>query len=100
MRLKHIRFHLQIAEGGRCKLLREAIEREQDMMFTWLADRVALIRPLPPGFHLRLAEAVASTDALRADQAAREHIGYAATQLVDVIDLPPTERWRRKRNGG
>ena len=99
VRLKHIRFHLRIAEGARCKLLQDAIEREQDLMFTWLSDRVAQVRPLPKRYHADLAEAVASTDPMRADQAARDHIRYAAGQLVDVIDLPLSERWRRKRSG-
>lgn len=97
VRLKHVKFHLKIAEGGRCELLRSAIEREQDLMYNWLSDRVAQIHPLPAGYHGKLAEAVASDDILRADEAAREHIRYAMTQLIDVIELPPSERWRRKR---
>jgi DNA-binding GntR family transcriptional regulator len=99
VRLKHVRFHLRIAEGGRCTLLQNAIEREQDLLFNWLSDRAAQIRPLPKHYHGVLAEAVASEDLMRADEAAREHIRYAAAQLVDIIDLPSTERWRRKRNG-
>ncbi len=98
VRLKHVKFHLKIAEGGRCELLRSAIEREQDLMYNWLSDRVAQIRPLPAGYHGKLAEAVASDDILRADEAAREHIRYAMAQLIDVIELPPSERWRRKRS--
>ena len=97
VRLKHIKFHLKIAEGGRCGLLQDAIEREQDMMFMWLSDRVAQMRPLPHGFHSVLAVAVASRDEGRADQAARDHIRYAAGQLVNVMDKPQSERWRRKR---
>lgn len=100
VRLKHVRFHLRIAEGGRCELLRSAIEREQDLMYNWLSDRVAQIRPLPPGYHGKLAVAVASEDVIRADEAAREHIRYAMMQLIDVIELPPSERWRRKRSTG
>ncbi len=99
VRLKHVRFHIRIAEGGRCTLLQSAIEREQDMLYNWLSDRVAQLRPLPAGYHSTLAVAVASDDIMRADGAARDHIRYAAAQLVDVIDLPSTERWRRKRNG-
>lgn len=98
VRLKHVKFHLKIAEGARCELLRSAIEREQDLMYNWLSDRVAQIRPLPAGYHGKLAEAVASDDILRADEAAREHIRYAMAQLIDVIELPPSERWRRKRS--
>jgi len=97
VRLKHVRFHLRIAEGGRCGLLQQAIEREQDMLYNWLSDRVAQIRPLPPHYHGMLAEAVTSNDPIRADAAAREHIRYAEAQLIEVIDLPSTERWRRKR---
>jgi DNA-binding GntR family transcriptional regulator len=93
-----VKFHLKIAEGARCELLRSAIEREQDLMYNWLSDRVAQIRPLPAGYHGKLAEAVASDDILRADEAAREHIRYAMAQLIDVIELPPSERWRRKRS--
>ena len=99
VRLKHVRLHLRIAEGGRCGLLRAAIEHEHEMMYTLLADRAAQIQPLPPGYHASLAEAVASTDMMRADKAAREHIRYAQANLVDNIELPSTDRWRRKRNG-
>lgn len=99
VRLKHVRFHLKIAEGGRCGLLRAAIEREHEMMYTLLADRAAQIKPLPAGYHRSLAEAVASDDAMRADEASREHIRYAQSNLVDAIELPTSDRWRRKRNG-
>ncbi|BDC49759.1 GntR family transcriptional regulator [Bryobacterales bacterium F-183] len=97
VRLKHVRFHLRIAEGGQCSILQAAIEREQDMLYNWLSDRVAQIRPLPPRFHSVLAEAVSGNDALAADEAARQHIRYAQTQLVEVIELPSSDRWRRNK---
>lgn len=99
VRLKHVRLHLRIAEGGRCGLLHTAIDREHDMLYTLLADRAAQLRPLPARYHASLCEAVASHDSMRADEAARDHIRYAQSNLVDAIALPATERWRRKRNG-
>jgi DNA-binding GntR family transcriptional regulator len=94
VRRYHVRFHLRIAEIGGCPLLRQAIEREQDLLFSWLSDTAAQVHPLPPRYHSELAEALCSGDPLRADAAIRAHIRYALDELLKLVCTPNGGRWR------
>lgn len=94
VRLQHVKFHLRVAEIGGCALLRHAIEREQDLLFSWLSDSAAQAHPLPPNYHSELAEALCSGDPLRADTAIRAHIRYALSELLKLAYQPNLTRWR------
>jgi DNA-binding GntR family transcriptional regulator len=94
VRRYHVRFHLRIAEIGDSPLLRQAIEREQDLLFSWLSDTAAQVHPLPPRYHSKLAEELCSGDPLRADAAIRAHIRYALEELLKLAFTPNGARWR------
>jgi DNA-binding GntR family transcriptional regulator len=94
VRQHHVRFHLRIAEIGGSPLLRQAIEREQDLLFCWLSDTAAQVHPLPARYHSELAEALCSGDVARADEAIRQHIRYALDELMKLSDEPNGGRWR------
>lgn len=96
VRRYHVRFHLRIAEIGGSPLLRQAIEREQDLLFSWLSDTAAQVHPLPPRYHSGLAEELCSGDPLRADSAIRAHIRYALEELLKLAFPPNGGRWRMK----
>lgn len=94
VRRLHVRFHLRIAEIGGSPLLRQAIEREQDLLFSWLSDTAAQVHPLPPDYHSVLAAELCSGDILRADSAIRLHIRYALEELLKLAFTPNGNRWR------
>lgn len=90
----HVRFHLRIAEIAGSPLLRQAIEREQDLLFSWLSDTAAQVHPLPARYHSELADALCSGDVGRADDAIRLHIRYALDELLKFSGEPNGTRWR------
>ncbi|MBI4893237.1 MAG: GntR family transcriptional regulator [Acidobacteria bacterium] len=90
----HVNFHLRIAEIAGSPLLRFAIEREQDLLFSWLSDTAAQIHPLPPHYHSELAESLCSGELNRADEAIRHHIRYALEELLKFAEEPNGSRWR------
>src|SRR5450432_380606 len=50
----HMKLHLRIAECARCPALRDAIEKEQVLIFNWLFDTAVKRRALGSNFHARL----------------------------------------------
>lgn len=78
----HMGFHLRIAECARCPALRDAIEKEQVLIFYWLYDTVVERRDLSSDYHARLADALASGTPAEADAAMRKHIRRG---LADVL---------------
>jgi len=95
----HMKFHLCIAEIGKNALLRDAIEREQVLVFNWLFDTAAQRRSLPPGFHSALAEALTGDSVEAADQAMREHIRYGRQQVLEALQLLSCDNgWRMPRS--
>lgn len=94
----HMKFHLRIAEIGGNMLLRDAIEREQVLVFNWLFDTAAQQRNLPPHFHSQLAAALAGRSVDAADQAMRAHIRYGREQVMEAIgSLTDGSQWRVRR---
>lgn len=93
----HMNFHLRIAESAGCGLLRAAIEREQVLIFNWLFDTAAQRRSLPANFHTLLAAALASGDLEEADAAMRRHIRFGLESVVESIQAPNSNEWRRSR---
>jgi DNA-binding GntR family transcriptional regulator len=96
----HMKFHLRIAEGAGCGLLREAIEREQVLIFNWLFDTAAQRRTLPPNFHANLALALTGGDVVRADAAMREHIRLGMEQVLEALAPKAAPNGWRLRRGG
>lgn len=94
VRIFHVKFHLRVAEIGGCRLLCQAIEREQDLLFSWLSDTAAQVHPLPDRYHSELAEALCSGDPIKADEAIRHHIRYALDELLQLAYKPNGTRWR------
>ena len=95
----HFELHTRIAEYARCSELKEAIETNQVLVYNWLFDIAAQRRRLPPGFHLRLLQAVTGSDPLLADGAMRAHVQYGVSETLQQI-LPQTSNdWRLRRSG-
>ncbi len=97
----HLKFHLRVAEIAGNGLLRDAIEREQVLVFNWLFDTAAHQRSLPPDFHSELAAALAGHSIEAADHAMRMHIRYGMDHILDALGpLGESNGWRvpRKTN--
>jgi len=97
----HMGLHLRIAECGRCGLLRDAIEREQVLVFNWLFDTVVDRRTLAADYHTSLTTALATGTPERAATAMRQHIRRGLGQVLEKIDsigkIPGG--WRRRKPG-
>ena len=98
----HMKLHLRIAEGARCPALRDAIEKEQVLIFNWLFDTAAKRRALGSDFHARLTNAMAAGSPANADAAMRRHIRHGLIEvLAGLARLPDPGRnktsWRHRR---
>lgn len=94
----HTSFHLRIAEAANCALLRQAIEREQVLVFNWFFDVAAERRTLPAGFHVELATILSAGDVERADHTMRHHIRYGLEEVLRALGQPPGAiNWRLPR---
>ena len=65
----HMKLHLRIAECARCPALRDAIEKEQVLIFNWLYDTAVQRRSLASDYHTRLTEVLARGSVAQADAA-------------------------------
>jgi DNA-binding GntR family transcriptional regulator len=81
----HLEFHLRIAEGAHCQILREMIERNHVLIFNWLFDVAGSRPPLPPRFHRDLAEALNRGNAELADRAMRKHVRHGLAPIVKAL---------------
>jgi DNA-binding GntR family transcriptional regulator len=97
---QHVQFHMRVAEHARSPLLRGMIERQHVLILNWLFDMTGRRTPLPPGFHARLAEALVSRDAARADEAMRAHVRYGLMEVSGEIGTLAASEWRERRAGG
>lgn len=96
----HMKLHLRIAECARCPALRDAIEKEQVLIFNWLFDTVVQRRLLGLDFHARLAEALALNTPEEAATAMREHIQRGLREVLESLadlDKGIEVRWRSKK---
>jgi DNA-binding GntR family transcriptional regulator len=93
----HVQFHMRIAEHARSPLLKTMIERQHVLILNWLYDVTGRTSPLPPGFHARLAEALASRDVARADEAMRAHVRYGLSEASSHIGTLAASEWREPR---
>jgi DNA-binding GntR family transcriptional regulator len=81
----HSRLHLRIAECAGCRALRQTIEKNNLLIFTWISD-VAANRPsLPDGHHRELIDVLAAGDPERADQAMRQHLRCGRDAILEGL---------------
>ncbi len=94
----HLRLHVHIASCSRSRALREAIEREQALIFNWFYDVVAQRRVMGHDFHSKLASALISGDPVKADAAMRSHIQFGLGEVLSkIVDLKNDAGWRLRR---
>ncbi len=97
----HMKLHLRIAECARCPALRDAIEKEQVLIFNWLFDTAVERRLLGSDFHARLTDALADGSSDGAARAMRQHIRYGLNEvlagLTNLCDDQNKSSWRHKK---
>lgn len=91
---EHMEFHSRVAELSRCHLLKVALEREQVLIYNALLDVAARQRSLPPSFHADLADALASGNVQKADEAMRAHVNFGFPSVVEGLKPAGARRWR------
>jgi len=94
----HFELHMRIAEYARCPELKEAIEKNQVLIYNWFFDLAAQRRRLPLGFHSRLLKAVTGSDPLAADKAMRLHVQYGLSETLRQVIPQNTNDWRLPRS--
>jgi DNA-binding GntR family transcriptional regulator len=96
----HMKLHLHIAECARCPALRDAIEKEQVLIFNWLYDTAVQRRSLASNYHARLTDILARCTPARAEAAMREHIRHGLQEVLSGLDrmAEAENRWRQKKN--
>jgi DNA-binding GntR family transcriptional regulator len=95
--LYHMRFHMRIAECARCPALRDAIEKEQVLIFNWFFDTAAERRLLGSDFHTRLTRVLVSGTSEEAADAMRQHIRRGLNDVLERMAKPdgaPKDAWR------
>jgi len=95
----HANLHLQIAEYARCVELKEAIEKNQVLIYNWFYDITAERRSLPQGFHGKLIETLTGDDPEAAAKAMRAHVRYGIEDLLRAVEFHSKNNdWRIKRS--
>jgi DNA-binding GntR family transcriptional regulator len=96
---RHMELHLQIAECARCPALRDAIEKEQVLIFNWLYEVIAERRTLGSNFHAILTEALTTASPTAAEAAMRKHIRRGLTEVLAGLSriTGPSQAWRATR---
>jgi DNA-binding GntR family transcriptional regulator len=94
----HMDLHLRIAECARCPALRDAIEKEQVLIFNWLYDTAVQRRVLGSDFHSTLTEALTTGSPTVAEAAMRRHIRRGLSEVLAGLDRigRPGDAWRSK----
>ena len=95
----HMGLHLRIAECARCGALRDAIEKEQVLVFNWLYDTAVQRRSLAGDHHARLTEVLATGTPEQADAAMRQHIRYGLQEVLQGLARigDVHNGWRQKK---
>jgi DNA-binding GntR family transcriptional regulator len=81
----HMNLHLRIADCARCPALRDAIEKEQVLIFNWLYDTAAKRRKLGANYHGTLTHALSTGSAASAESAMRRHIRRGLGEVLDGL---------------
>jgi DNA-binding GntR family transcriptional regulator len=79
---RHMALHLRIAECARCPALRDAIEKEQVLIFNWLYDTAAQRRTLASDYHETLTAALTTGSSTAAQAAMRRHIRRGLREVL------------------
>jgi DNA-binding GntR family transcriptional regulator len=82
---QHMRFHMLIAEAGRCAELANAIERSRVLLFNWLFTMSAEFGVLPEGWHGTLARKLADGSPREAAEAMRVHVRYRKDEVIEKL---------------
>jgi len=97
----HMGLHLRIAECARCGALRNAIEKEQVLVYNWLYDTAVERRTLASNYHTELTSALATGTSDQAAAAMREHIRRGLGQVLEKMDrlggIATEGGWRPKK---
>lgn len=95
----HMSLHLRIAECARCRALRDAIEKEQVLIFNCVYDTAVQRRNLASDHHARLTNALAQGTPAQADAAMRQHIRTGLKEVLKGLELLDHKRsgWRHKK---
>ncbi len=96
----HFELHMRIAEYARCEELKDAIEKNQVLIYNWFFDLATNRRTLPAAFHAQLLQVVTGADPLAADEAMRAHVKYGVSDLIEQSVIPASNDWRRRRSHG
>jgi DNA-binding GntR family transcriptional regulator len=94
----HFELHMRIAEYARCEELKDAIEKNQVLIYNWFFDIAANRRNLPPGFHGELLKAVTGPDPSVADEAMRKHVQYGVMESLQLTVPAMSNDWRLRRS--
>jgi DNA-binding GntR family transcriptional regulator len=78
----HMELHLRIAECARCPPLRDAIEKEQVLIFNWLYDTAVQRRTLASDYHATLTAALTTGSPAAAQAAMRRHIRRGLREVL------------------
>ena len=94
----HMNLHLRIADCARCPVLRDAIEKEQVLVFNWLYETAAQRRLLGSDYHARLTQTLATGTPEEAAGAMRQHIRHGLGEVLEGLANLDAGRvgWRRK----
>jgi len=95
----HMSLHLRIAECSRCPVLRDAIEKEQVLIFNCVYDTAAQRGNLGSDHHARLTDVLAGGTPAQADAVMRRHIRTGLKEVLKGLELLDRKRsgWRHKR---
>jgi len=96
----HMKLHLRIAECARCPALRDAIEKEQVLIFNWLYEIAVQRRNLASDHHARLADSLVSGSPDEAQAAMRQHIHTGLKEvLLGLKHVTPSSEpgWRQMK---
>jgi DNA-binding GntR family transcriptional regulator len=96
---RHMELHLRIADCARCPALRDAIEKEQVLIFNWLYDTAVQRRTLGSDYHAALTAALTTGSAATAAAAMRRHIRRGLDEvLAGLARMGKREgAWRLRR---
>lgn len=94
----HFELHMRIAEYARCEELKDAIEKNQVLIYNWFFDLATNRRSLPTGFHAQLLQIVTGSDPIAADEAMRAHVKYGVPELLEHTISPASNDWRLRRS--
>jgi DNA-binding GntR family transcriptional regulator len=94
----HFELHMRIAEYARCEELKDAIEKNQVLIYNWFFDLATNRRSLPPGFHAQLLQVITALDPIAADEAMRAHVKYGVPELLEQTMPLTSNDWRLRRS--